>query len=216
MKSGSKREWYGILAGMIFVFMLTVSSLRSYAWFSDREVRNNQVTIGGIAMEVEEPAFQQNTLISSGSVFSKDPMIRNTGSVSCYYRVKVVVPLFHGPVPDDRTEKKWKTVTAPLFSFSCAPEWKEQKDLAREVTKNGISCQIRIFDYTKKVLPGEVTIPLFTKVSVLNYVEGSLKDGQSCDLIVSAYAIQSEGTGSIEEGFRQYAIQNQIRWEEIE
>lgn len=87
-----KKKFIAMLVASVSImsfltFKTTVSILKDY------ERQDNVITIGNVALEIEESHFPTATpILSAGSRIPKDPVVKNTGSNDEYVFLKVSIP----------------------------------------------------------------------------------------------------------------------------
>ena len=64
----------------------------TFSFLTDREERNNVITIGSISLSLDEGDFPQNSVAAAGSVFPKAPKLANDGKNDEYVFIRVAVP----------------------------------------------------------------------------------------------------------------------------
>lgn len=86
-----KKKYIGIaLSALMLITVVTVGG--TLAWLTDQDQAVNNVTVGNVQIEVEEPNWDEEdaTDIWPGKVTAKDPIVTNTGKNPSYVRIKVV------------------------------------------------------------------------------------------------------------------------------
>lgn len=84
-----KRTMIIILA--LTAVLVTVTVLTS-AYLTDLERANNIITIGNVALSLEEEHYQDNMIAVPGEKIPKDPLIINTGSKDEFVFIRVAIP----------------------------------------------------------------------------------------------------------------------------
>lgn len=131
----------------VLAFLIVATSGTAFAYFSKSTSEiDNAIGTGSVQIEIVEPGY--NPEIKNDSA-SKDPIVKNTGSVPCWVRVRVVYnPEFVSGFGGVSKTDKWDDVIKP-----------------------------DTFIYYNEVLnPGESTSKLFTSVKFNSESLESLKD----------------------------------------
>lgn len=160
------------LCTVILILFITAMTGTVYSYLSDQAQRNNKMNVGENTIIPEEP-FEPTDIVP-GSVFVKKPSLKNTGEVNCY--VRMMVECSRSDM-ESLIQMDWNT-----------QDWTEK--------------QADGYYYYKKVLkPEEVSVPIFTKVSVSKDAsESSLKD---FNIIVYGESIQVGGTNDYKDAWEQ-------------
>ncbi|HBB61162.1 MAG TPA: Camelysin metallo-endopeptidase [Lachnospiraceae bacterium] len=159
------------------------------AYLTDFDVAANEFTIGNVDIELKEPHWkpEDNKKLLPTQDVEKDPMITNTGKNDAYIYMEVSMP-FKNLVTADANGFRKAAADTELFSYTPAADW----TLIKEYPKNGK--RVRIYAYSRILKPGETTSALFTKMKMANIIEGQI-DGETFDIPVRGYAIQTTNTG---------------------
>ena len=123
---------------LLFVNVLLISGISISAYYYDKAMNQNSFTVGYNEIQVIEK-FTPPSELKPGVVFTKKPMVKNTGSVPCYVRMFA-----------EATNSK----TGQYMSYDFnTTEWSSKK--------------VDGYYYYNTILqPGDTTEPLFTKVTV--------------------------------------------------
>lgn len=115
---------------------------------------------------------------------TKDPQVKNTGSHDVIVFVTVTVP---APVISCVVEgRKSPPGRTQLFTFTPDPAWelisrREEADSTRLT-----------YGYKRILVPDQVSEPVFTSMDTVDYLEGSLTQGEQICIPVLAEAVQKE------------------------
>ena len=173
------------------------------AYLTDYEKVSNEFTVGKVDIELKEPEWkpEENKKIEPSKVIHKDPQITNTG-------MEVSIPMANVEAAAENGERLGKKVQE-LFYFEAKDSWMQLS------VQNTESRRTYTYAYTKILKPQETSEALFDTVKFLNLIEGQL-DGQTFEIPVRAYAIQTSYTGGssdnlseqIKAAYEKYVNQN--------
>lgn len=180
------------------------------AYLTDYEKVSNEFTVGKVDIELKEPEWkpEENKKIEPSKVIHKDPQITNTGTNDAFVYMEVSIPMANVEAAAENGERLGKKVQE-LFYF-------EAKDSCMQLSvQNTESRRTYTYAYTKILKPQETSEALFDTVKFLNLIEGQL-DGQTFEIPVRAYAIQTSYTGGssdnlseqIKAAYEKYVNQN--------
>ena len=168
------------------------------AYLTDYEKVSNEFTVGKVDIELKEPEWkpEENKKIEPSKVIHKDPQITNTGTNDAFVYMEVSIPMANVEAAAENGERLGKKVQE-LFYFEAKDSW------------------TYTYAYKKILKPQETSEALFDTVKFLNLIEGQL-DGQTFEIPVRAYAIQTSYTGGssdnlseqIKAAYEKYVNQN--------
>ena len=180
------------------------------AYLTDYEKVSNEFTVGKVDIELKEPEWkpEENKKIEPSKVIHKDPQITNTGTNDAFVYMEVSIPMANVEAAAENGERLGKKVQE-LFSFEAKDSWMQLS------VQNTESRRTYTYAYTKILKPQETSESLFDTVKFLNLIEGQL-DGQTFEIPVRAYAIQTSYTGGssdnlseqIKAAYEKYVNQN--------
>lgn len=180
------------------------------AYLTDYEKVSNEFTVGKVDIELKEPEWksEENKKIEPSKVIHKDPQITNTGTNDAFVYMEVSIPMANVEAAAENGERLGKKVQE-LFSFEAKDSWTQLS------VQNAESRRTYTYAYTKILKPQETSEALFDTVKFLNLIEGQL-DGQTFEIPVRAYAIQTSYTGGssdnlseqIKAAYEKYVNQN--------
>ena len=180
------------------------------AYLTDYEKVSNEFTVGKVDIELKEPEWkpEENKKIEPSKVIHKDPQITNTGTNDAFVYMEVSIPMANVEAAAENGERLGKKVQE-LFSFEAKDNWMQMS------VQNTESRRTYTYAYTKILKPQETSEALFDTVKFLNLIEGQL-DGQTFEIPVRAYAIQTSYTGGssdnlseqIKAAYEKYVNQN--------
>ena len=176
------------------------------AYLTDYEKVSNEFKVGKVDIELKEPEWkpEENRIIEPSKVIHKDPQITNTGTNDAFVYMEVSIP----EAAAENGERLGKKVQE-LFSFEAKDSWMQLN------AQNIENRRVYTYAYTKILKPQETSETLFDTVKFLNLIEGQL-DGQTLEIPVRAYAIQTSYTGGssdnlpeqIKAAYEKYVNQN--------
>lgn len=180
------------------------------AYLTDYEKVSNEFTVGKVDIELKEPEWkpEENKKIEPSKVIHKDPQITNTGTNDAFVYMEVSIPMANVEAAAENGERLGKKVQE-LFYFEAKDSWMQLS------VQNTESRRTYTYAYTKILKPQETSESLFDTVKFLNLIEGQL-DGQTFEIPVRAYAIQTSYTGGssdnlseqIKAAYEKYVNQN--------
>ena len=180
------------------------------AYLTDYEKVSNEFTVGKVDIELKEPEWkpEENKKIEPSKVIHKDPQITNTGTNDAFVYMEVSIPMATVEAAAENGERLGKKVQE-LFYFEAKDSWMQLS------VQNTESRRTYTYAYKKILKPQETSEALFDTVKFLNLIEGQL-DGQTFEIPVRAYAIQTSYTGGssdnlseqIKAAYEKYVNQN--------
>ena len=180
------------------------------AYLTDYEKVSNEFTVGKVDIELKEPEWkpEENKKIEPSKVIHKDPQITNTGTNDAFVYMEVSIPMANVEAAAENGERLGKKVQE-LFYFEAKDNWMQLS------VQNTESRRTYTYAYSKILKPQETSEALFDTVKFLNLIEGQL-DGQTFEIPVRAYAIQTSYTGGssdnlseqIKAAYEKYVNQN--------
>lgn len=180
------------------------------AYLTDYEKVSNEFTVGKVDIELKEPEWkpEENKKIEPSKVIHKDPQITNTGTNDAFVYMEVSIPMANVEAAAENGERLGKKMQE-LFYFEAKDNWMQLS------VQNTESRRTYTYAYKKILKPQETSEALFDTVKFLNLIEGQL-DGQTFEIPVRAYAIQTSYTGGssdnlseqIKAAYEKYVNQN--------
>ena len=145
-----------------------------------------------VSIELSEPDYTENQHALPGGSIRKDPQITNTGNCDLYVFLEVEIP-----IKTIRTVEEGSILPArktELCAFTPSESWvfldKIEEDGESQDHTAFSTCYV--YGYDRVLAPGLSTEPLFTGLSVVNYLEGEMKDRESLQVNIKAMAIQAD------------------------
>ena len=187
------------------------------AFLTDTATVTNRFNIvDALEIEVTEPGWEElpdtddNGIpdvaeeTTPGETFTKDPQVTNTAGTEAWIFARVDVPRAEVAVVDEDGTVQPAAET-PLFSFDVNAEWTAMGDPVVSADGDTISYW---FKRTGKLAVGATTGAIFDDVTYANVVEGEIGSNQEMDVVVTAYAIQTEGFDTADDAWTAYTEQN--------
>lgn len=221
------RKWVLVIALMLSVAAATAGTL---AYLTDRDSEVNTFTVGNVEIDLNEK-FEQDSELLPGVNITKEATITNTGKNDAWVWMTVLLPYEMGPhtAPDNMSASNnvvhWnypkESAANIIVDFNADPV---------EIDTNEDGTVEKYYQTNllwKEILePGETTDIMMSNVYMDTHVDidpdGNMywvENGEAKDLnwnvnengepkiIVSAYAIQTEGFATVEEAYAAYAKQ---------
>ena len=159
------------------------------AYLTDYDAVTNEFTVGKVDIDVSEPTWnpEDNDDLLPTQEIDKDPQITNSGINEAFVYLEVSVPI-RSLITADASGNRIDEAPIELFSFQADENWTLMDSYEKESNK------IYIYSYNEILVPEETTTALFEKMTFANVVEGQI-DGQTFEIPVRAYAIQTTNTG---------------------
>lgn len=210
---------FGIaIIAVISIILIKYDDIKAY--YTHTEIKSNKFSVGNVEVTVTEPNYINNQVLVPNQTITKDPTYANTGSVDCYLRAQIYVPISKDIKYVDANENVITPDTEiDLLTYTLNDGWTEVvDDPADEMKFSGIyedskgnKYRVRTYKYMEsgeeKVIDAGETIvtPVFSAVSTINYLD--LDSAVNLKMYASAIAVQSED-GTAEEMWEIFKNQN--------
>ena len=197
-----KRNLTTIILAVAMIAVLGIGGIMAY--FTDYEEVTNSFTYGQVELELTEPNWDEDLAqqVVPNETFAKDPTIKNIGVNDMFVFVEVVVP-YENIITANLDGTRKAAADTELFFYDLNGNWTELTQNA--VDKNGNAypvidpqnktvTHLYVFGTQVKstaVKYGESVTP-FTEVTAANAIESQGLENKAVDMLVKAYAIQSE------------------------
>lgn len=175
--------------------VLGVSALTTGAYLTHSAPKvENLIEPGSLQAELTEPAWKEDLgeNMLPGETRAKDPTVQNTGTCDAWVFLEVSVPMREIRLVDKSSKRKLPAAMTELVSFRADQSW----ELLEKQQENG--CMRYLYGYPSVLAVQEKTPPLFSQITMANYLEGELDPGESLEIPIEVRAIQStacrEGT----------------------
>ena len=179
-----------IFLALILMIALVVTGISAY--FIDTDVKTNTFEIGNVSIKLMEPSWEEPTNIAPNQIFQKDPLVLNNGKNDAYVYLEVMVPCANVVIKtnDDGTPLVQKE---ELFTYTTNNGWVEI-DVAEDENNNVVK---HVYAYVdgeslNPLEPDVETAPLFNEIQFINITSNQGLEGTSLDVVVNAYAIQTD------------------------
>ena len=182
------------IAGALIAILAVGSAV---AFFTDRDNKVNQFTVGNISIQLQEPnwiAYNGKNLTPNKTI-KKDPQITNDGPNDAFFFLQVKIP-----VEDVKTAAADGSLQAAksqdLFTYTVNDSWVEVSRKSSADSTTYIYAYVGNDGAMKTLAPGKTTNSLFDSVTFLNLVEGQIDEGTQISVDVDAYGIQTTDLGA--------------------
>lgn len=184
--------------------VIGVSSLGSYAYFTDSSSKLNTFTVSHLDISLTEPNYTAlsdsnsdgikdvATNMVQGKTTKADPTIVNNSTIGAYAIMVVDVPIRNVMTVSSAPSKE----TIELFSYVVNSGWTLRS------TKNLDDYVRRVYTYNSVVDVGKKTTPLFSTVTYADVVEGQISDTLS--IPIKGYAIQAKAFNSVDDAYANF------------
>lgn len=195
MKEKMKKLDFKTLS-IVLILIMTLLIGTAVAFFTDKDNKVNDFTIGNISIQLTEPSWNADNGkdLTPNKTIKKDPQITNDGPNDAFVFLQVKVP-----AASVKTAAADGSLLAAkkqdLFSYTVNENW-------IEVSKTSdAESTTYIYAYAadgamKPLAPGQTTNSLFDSVTFLNLVEGQIDEGTAVSIDVDAYGIQTNDLGT--------------------
>lgn len=170
----------------------TVAGNGIMAYFTDGDTAVNTFTVGKIALELEEPGWEEQELITPGQKIKKDPQIVNTGLNSEFVFLEVSIP-YKNVMTAAADGTKEKAGEKELFIYTVNQGWTELGTGEKNPNEGTITHRY-VYGTSQECTPllkDERTPALFESVTFINVVEGQGLEEGTQNVTVNAYGIQT-------------------------
>ena len=182
------------IAGALIAILAVGSAV---AFFTDRDNKVNQFTVGNISIQLQEPNWNADNgkNLTPNKTIKKDPQITNDGPNDAFVFLQVKVP-----VEDVKTAAADGSLQAAksqdLFAYTVNENWTEVSKESSADSTTYVYAYVGADGTMKTLAPGKTTNALFDSVTFLNLVEGQIDEGTKISVDVDAYGIQTTDLGT--------------------
>lgn len=158
------------IAGALIAILAVGSAV---AFFTDRDNKVNQFTVGNISIQLQEPNWNADNgkNLTPNKTIKKDPQITNDGPNDAFVFLQVKVP-----VEDVKTAAADGSLQAAksqdLFTYTVNDSWVEVSRKSSADSTTYIYAYVGNDGAMKTLAPGKTTNSLFDSVTFLNLQEG--------------------------------------------
>lgn len=188
----SNKKFKAAIAAVSALAVLTgVGS--TLAYLTDSETHTNTVTYGNVQIDLIESNWDDSAshVLVPGRSIAKNPTTENTGSEDQLVIMKVVMPYKANGQTANPSTGAISTADTPYYSLNFnTTDWTALTgNEAKDTSAHTITY---LYGYKTKVAAAGTTNALFTTVTMNNFIDGEVTSS-SDDIVVTAYAIQTEG-----------------------
>ena len=201
-----------LMVTLCALLLLSVGGI--WAYFTDSQTLSNAFTVvKSLKISIEEPAWDTSDNDGDGipdasqdvtptKEIAKDPRIKNESDTAVWMIAQVKVP--YGTVAT-ATDTGARQDEAPqqLFQWDLEEGWTEPQE--PQLVDNG-AAMLHTYLAMQPVGVQESTPPLFTKVKLINLIEGSFSG--PCSIDITGCAIQAAGFETPQDAWMAYQSQN--------
>lgn len=220
------RKWIMVLALVMSMAMATTGTL---AYLTDRDSEANVFTMGNVEIDLNEEFDPEGAELIPGVNIEKKPTITNTGKNDAWVWATIAIP--------SKLDSSDASKNIVHFNFTEASvadglwQWTDDNgymvEIGKKIDDTDILYNVYTVLYETPLKPGETTAePVISKVYMdyhididtkgdVYHVENGVVDGPFWNvetdgkpvIYVSAYAIQTEGFETVQDGYAAYNAQ---------
>lgn len=182
------------IAGALIAILAVGSAV---AFFTDRDNKVNQFTVGNISIQLQEPNWNADNgkNLTPNKTIKKDPQITNDGPNDAFVFLQVKVPVANvKTAAADGSLQQAKS--QDLFTYTVNENWTEVSKKSSADSTTYVYAYVGADGTMKTLAPGKTTNALFDSVTFLNLVEGQIDEGTKISVDVDAYGIQTTDLGT--------------------
>lgn len=182
------------IAGALIAILAVGSAV---AFFTDRDNKVNQFTVGNISIQLQEPNWNADNgkNLTPNKTIKKDPQITNDGPNDAFVFLQVKVPVAN--VKTAAADGSLQAAKSQdLFTYTVNDSWVEVSRKSSADSTTYIYAYVGADGTMKTLAPGKTTNALFDSVTFLNLVEGQSYEGTKISVDVDAYGIQTTDLGT--------------------
>ena len=182
------------IAGALIAILAVGSAV---AFFTDRDNKVNQFTVGNISIQLQEPNWNADNgkNLTPNKTIKKDPQITNDGPNDAFVFLQVKVPVANvKTAAADGSLQQAKS--QDLFTYTVNENWTEVSKKSSADSTTYVYAYVGADGIMKTLAPGKTTNALFDSVTFLNLVEGQIDEGTKISVDVDAYGIQTTDLGT--------------------
>lgn len=182
------------IAGALIAILAVGSAV---AFFTDRDNKVNQFTVGNISIQLQEPNWNADNgkNLTPNKTIKKDPQITNDGPNDAFVFLQVKVPVANvKTAAADGSLQQAKS--QDLFAYTVNENWTEVSKKSSADSTTYVYAYVGADGTMKTLAPGKTTNALFDSVTFLNLVEAQIDEGTKISVDVDAYGIQTTDLGT--------------------
>ncbi len=203
-----KKKWKICVLAGIFAALTTIGGVSAY--FTDADSSVTTFTVGKIAIDLQEPAWEEKEdtdgngipdeaeRIQPAQIISKDPMVENIGTNDVYIFVTVETP-YRSLVTVNTDGSKNSEKDVAVYSYETNTNWFLLGTTYEKDSEENYLFEKKLYAYAKEdgtcisLKSGASTNTLFDTVTVANVMEGQMLEEQTLEQKIIAYGIQTSG-----------------------
>lgn len=199
----NKKKIIVIVITFIIMVIMMISGITLAVMTKNTEKRANNFTFGNVSIELTETEWDKLTsedkIVYPKKELQKNPVITNTGENDLYAYIEVKVPR-----DKVKTVNEDETINDAELQDLLQYEINDNWECINDNVSNDYHTIIYVYNYV--LHPNKSTQSLFDKVTYINMLEGELSKDTNIEMLISAYAIQSDylEENNFEEAFNKY------------
>lgn len=187
---------YNRISTLIFLAVLTVCLTIGgvIAYLTDTDTKTNTFTVGDVSLELQEPGWNEEDGkdLRPNKTLNKDPQIYNNGVNEEFVFMEVVIP-YRNIITANLDGTKNEKQDTELYSYSINSGWMQLGSVKVDTDKQtktylyvyGTDTECTALEKNTK------TSALFNQVTFANIVEDQGLEGETLEIVVNAYGIQT-------------------------
>ena len=173
------------------VAALTVGGISAY--FTDGDTVTNTFTVGKISLALQEPDWDPEAAkdMTPNQTVKKNPQIQNDGVNAEFVFMEVILPC-EQLVTANGDGTLNAAADTELYSYTVNAGW-HQMDRMQDA-ENGTVTYLYVYgnaEVCTELEAGATTPTLFDTVKIANVVEDQALEGQTREIVINAYGIQT-------------------------
>ena len=173
------------------VGIMTVGGISAY--FTDADTVTNEFTIGKVSIDLVEPDWGGNPEenVTPLQEITKNPKVTNDGINDAFIFMTITVP-YANVITANADGTRNEAADTELFYYTVNTGWEELSKTKDTTNKTVTHLYAYSAGNTMTALKKDITtVALFDKVTVANVIEDQGLECTEQDIVVSAYAIQT-------------------------
>lgn len=218
-KENTKKKWskkkYIVLALAVMIGAATTEGIISY--LTDKETVTNVFTTGNVQIQIHEDQWDALADANKNNIpdiaekmlplesVTKDPSVKNIGSNSAWVFLEVKIPVKSVITADVNGNKLNNGVAKATELFGFAPKSGWTMMGTKQVTSDTATY---VYGYNTKLAPNVQTTTLFDSIQLANVIENQI-DNTTQNIVINAYAVQSDGVADLKTAWNIISNQKQ-------
>lgn len=195
MKANLLKNKKRLLLAAAVLVLLVIGGISAY--FTSTDNATNRWTVGDVTIELLEEEYDkvpetERQNITPNKVFTKDPVVRNSGTNDAFVFLRFSVPKANVRIAAQDGAAQTAKVQE-LFDYEINPEWVKVVEDTSAADKNTYVYTYGTDDACTPLVAETSTTSLFKdqKVTFINVLEGQGLEGTTLEIPVQAYGIQT-------------------------